>query len=224
MKFFDDRSKKIKWWNRNYFFAGTILVVLVNILLFAFLGGSFQDCVKPDNIYHWHNGFYFIPTLRSFINAFSHSNWQHVLLNMLCFIGIGLYLERKTGSLGLIAFVLFGNYISGIAMTTNEMTLHYHGFSGVNYFMYAIIIIDYVFSFQKDERNKTNIILGGIILGLIYLAMCFNDGLTNIYFSWYPYDLITNLGHGSSFVVGLVVGLIIRISMVIGKKYIIEKK
>ena len=224
MKFFDDKSKKTKWWNRNYFYFGTIIVVVTNILLFHFLGGNFQSCIKIDNNGHWGEGFYFLPTLRAFLNAFSHSNWQHVLLNMLCFAGAGFYAERKTGTLGLLGLVVIGAYFSGIAVTTNDLSIHYHGFSGVLYFFYAYVIVDYIFSFRTNRRNKTNIILGAIILCLMYLAMCFNDATSGIPFTWYPWDLLNNLGHGSSFVVGLVLALIIQFSMLIERKCIKDKE
>ena len=41
MKFFDDKRKNINWHNRNYFYIGTIIVIVLNILLFVFLGNNF---------------------------------------------------------------------------------------------------------------------------------------------------------------------------------------
>ena len=210
MKFIDDRSKNLKWWNRNYFFVGTIIVIIINILLFAICGNDWQSFYSVDSYDHWHNVFYFAPTIRSLLNAFSHANWQHVLLNMLCFAVAGSYLERKKGTFGTILYVLFGVYFSGIAVIANDLSIYYHGFSGVNYFIYAVTIIEYLFSFRHQIRNKTNIVLGGIIVALIYLAMCFNGETSGFSFALYPYDLMTNLGHYSSFVVGLILALIIQ--------------
>lgn len=218
MKFIDDKCKKVKWWNRNYFYLGTIAVIAVNIMLFAFLGNDFEAVVQPDLGHHWHEGFYFIPTLRAFLNAFSHADWEHVLLNMLCFAFSGFYLERKMGTFGVLGFVIVSAYLSGIAVATNNLSVYYHGFSGVNYLSYAFVIVDYIFSFQKDRRNKTNTILGAVVLFAIYVAMCWSDSLGSFPFTYYPIDLITNLGHGSSFVVGIVLALIIQISMLIGKR------
>ena len=224
MKFFDDKCKKVKWWNRNYFYAGTITVIVVNILLFAFLGNNFESVVQPDMGHHWHDGFYFLPTIRAFLNAFSHSDWQHVLLNMLCFSFAGFYLERKMGTFGLLGFVVVGAYFSAIAVTTNDLSVYYHGFSGVLYLSYAFVIVDYIFSFKKDRKNKTNIILGAIVLVAIYITMCYSDSLGTFPFTWYPIDLITNLGHGSSFVVGIVLALVIQCSMLIERKCIKDKE
>ncbi len=211
MKFFDDKCKNVKWWNRNYFYAGTIFIVLLNILLFACGGSDWENVVDPTTGHHWHEVFYFTPTIRVFLSAFSHANWQHVLLNMLCFVIVSIYFERKIGSLGMLGFVIFSAYLSGIAVGTNNLAVNYHGFSGVNYLLYAYVIIDYIFSFRKERRNKTNTIMGSVIIVLIYLFMCFDGGTTGFSFKWYPADLMYNLGHYSSFVAGVVVGLFANI-------------
>lgn len=219
MKFFDDKSKNLKWWNKNYFYIGTIAIVLLNILLYAFGGYDWEERIYPvDGGHHWGDVFYFRPTIRTFLNAFSHSTWQHVLLNMLCFAVVGLYLERKKGTLGIFLYVLIGAYFSGIAVVANDMAINFHGSSGVNYFLYAILIVDYFFSLRKETKNKTNIILGAVILAFTYLAMCFDDRTSSFSFRWYPYKLMTNLGHYSSFVVGLVLGLIIQTTRALAAK------
>lgn len=210
MRFFDDRTKNVKWWNKNYFYVGTIIIIAINILLFAFAGNSWECIVSVENG-KWNSAFYFSSILRAFLNSFSHSGWQHVLLNMLCFAGVGLYLERKTGSFGILMLVIVSAFFSSTAVTANYLSIGWHGFSGVNYFLYAYILIDYIFSFQKAKRNITNIILGAIILVLIYLAMCFNGGTNEFSFAWYPYDLTYNLGHYSSFLAGLIFALTIKI-------------
>ena len=58
----------------------------------------------------------------------------------------------------------------------------------------------------------TNTIVGAIILALIYLAMCFNGGVASFSFEWYPYDLMHNMGHYSSFLIGFVLALIVQIT------------
>ena len=211
MKFIDDKSKNVKWWNRNYFYAGTIIIIAINIMLFAFAGNDWESIVPIDNEGHWEDVFYFDVVLRAFLNSFSHANWQHVLLNMLCFAGVGFYLERKTGSFGILFLVIISAFFSSIAVSANDLGVYWHGFSGVNYFLYAYSLIDYIFSFQKSKRNRTNIILGGIILALIYLAMCFNGGTSEFGFEWYPYDLMHNLGHYTSFLAGLIFGITIKL-------------
>ena len=193
---------------------------MINIIIFA------TDCQYPyvGGAGSWHDIFNFNGTIASFINSFFHFNWQHVLLNMLCFLGVGLYFERKKGTLGLLLYVLFGAYFAGIAVAGNNLSTLWVGYSGVNYYFYGMVIVDYIFSFQKESRNKTNIIMGAIILALIYLAMCFCGETSGIDFRWYPYDLMTNMVHYSSFVVGLVLALIIQFTRFIAIKTHPNKK
>ena len=56
-------------------------------------------------------------------------------------------------------------------------------------------------------KNRTNIILGSIVLVFIYVAMCFCEGVSGFGFKLYPYDLIYNMGHYSSFFIGCVISL-----------------
>ena len=35
MKFIDDKSNNLSWWNRNYFYVGTFIFVVINILIYA---------------------------------------------------------------------------------------------------------------------------------------------------------------------------------------------
>lgn len=207
MKFFDDKSKNVRWYNRNYFYIGTIVIILINVLLFVVLGGSWADGIISASPGHWEAPFYFNSTIISFFNAFSHYSLQHVLLNMSCFAICGIYLERKTGTLGILGFVIFSAFISGITVTCNDLSVSWDGFSVVNFFLYAYIVFDFLFSFRKEKRNKTNIILGSIVLLFIYVAMCFCGGVTDICFKIYPYSLIYNMGHYSGFLTGCVIAL-----------------
>ena len=37
MGIFNEKDKSLNWWNKNWFFLGTIAIVIVNVILFAFL-------------------------------------------------------------------------------------------------------------------------------------------------------------------------------------------
>lgn len=172
-------------------------------------------CVRNQPV-DWTNSFDFEHILRCFLNNFSHANWQHVLLNMLCFFVAGLYLERKTGSLGLLGFVLSIAILQGCVCTAAYE--YFRGFSGANYALYAYIAIDYLFSFTKSRRNKTDLIFGGVVLALIYFAMCFNGGTSEVSFAVYPYDLLHNLGHGTGFFCGAIVALLVQLPMAAARR------
>ena len=217
MKFIDSPKKRLAWYSRNYFYIATVAVVVTNIALYACLGNSwtFAFGISPVD---WTNSFDFEHILRCFLNNFSHANWQHVLLNMLCFFVAGLYLERKTGSLGLLGLALSLAVLQGCVYAAAKGDLGFYGFSGVNYALYAYIAIDYLFSFTTSRRNKTDLIFGGVVLALIYFAMCFNGGTSEVSFAVYPYDLLHNLGHGTGFFCGAIVALLVQLPMAAARR------
>lgn len=217
MKLIDSPKKRLAWYSRNYFYAATIAVVLTNILLYALLDYYWEGACGNGHV-SWGKSFDFERILRCFLNNFSHSNLQHVLLNMLCFFVAGLYLERKTGSLGLLGLVLSIAILQGCVCAAADGDMGFHGYSGVNYALYAYILIDYLFSLGTARRNKTDLIFGGVVLALIYFAMCFNGGTSEVSFAVYPYDLLHNLGHGTGFFCGAIVALLIQIPMAAARR------
>lgn len=147
--------------------------------------------------------------MQTVLNTFTHFNWQHTLLNMLCFLVAGMYLERKQGSFPFLLFMVLLIFFTGFASAANDISLSWKGFSGANYGLYGYIVIEYIFMlFQKRKRDLVNIVSGAVVLGLIYLAMCFNGGTSTIGFEWFPYDLLHNLGHASGFFAGIVSGCV----------------
>lgn len=223
MKFIDDDTKKIRWWNRNYFFAGTILVVFINILIHA---------ITPDHtwFYKWHNSGYWHSELsfdnlnKQFVSSFLHANWQHVLLNMLCFLICGAWLERRKGTLELLGLVFVMAWVACAFIGANELNNNGVGYSGVNYAFYAYAIIDYcVLLFRKTTRTKINVISGGILMVLIYFAACFDGGTQTVSFQWYPYDFMHNMGHYSGFFGGAILSLTVQIAKLIAVREIKDK-
>lgn len=211
MKYIDDDKKKLYWWNRNYFFAGTILIVFLNIILFATLGVNWPYYRYPTAGADWHSVLYFDNLIRAFLNSFAHLNRQHVLLNMLCFLICGAWLERRKGTFGLILLVFVISSVTSAYIGANYGRLNFCGFSGVNFGLYAYAIIDYCFLFLNGTRSKINVISGGVLMALIYFAACFDGGTESVGFRWYPYDLMKNIGHYSSFVGGAILGLTIQL-------------
>ncbi len=201
----NDARKNTTKRTANYFFVVTIAVVLINVLVFAACGFDTGDiAVLPD----W-GRFSINNLLQTVINTFTHFNWQHTLLNMLCFLIAGMYLERKKGSLPFLLFMVLVVFFTGFASSANDVSLRWHGFSGANYGLYGYIIVEYLFTLlQKRKRDALNFVLGAVVLGLIYFAMCFNGGTSSIGFEWFPYDLLHNLGHASGFFAGIVLGCV----------------
>lgn len=210
----DDKSKNVTLLNRNYFFVTTVFIVLLNIIVYAVHGSDTEYFIEnPD----W--GDFSVSNLfQSLVNSYTHSNWQHCLLNMLCFFIAGVYLERKKGSLKFLLFILIMSLFTAFATSANDLALFWQGFSAVNFGLYGYIIIEYIFVLcQKEKRNLFNIVSGAVVLGLIYFAMCYSGGTGFVTFEWYPHDLLHNLGHASGFVTGLIFGIYEQVCGVISK-------
>lgn len=201
----DDKSKKITILNRNYFFVVTVFIVLLNIIVYAVHGsgtGNFGARYQRWNTFAVGNLF------QSLVDSYTHANWQHTLLNMLCFFIAGLYIERKKGSLPFLLFMVIMSLFTAFATCTNANHVGAIGFSAVNYGLYGYIFIEYIFTLcQKEKRYLFNIVFGAVVVGLIYFAMCFCGGVERVSFKWYPYDLLNNLGHASGIIAGLILGL-----------------
>jgi len=212
MKFFDDKSKNVNWYNRNYFYLGTIILITLNIFIFALWGNDWGSKLLDNSTVNWDDTLNFNNLYASILNCIEHSNWSHVLLNMACFSVCGIYLERKTGTFNFLLLVI-GVLILDAGVTSGAyLATHWHGWSGVLYAFYAIVYVDYFFSFNKHKRNKTNTILGAIICVTIYIFMSASRFEHSIKFYPYPRDLIDNIGHYSAFLVGTIVGLIVNMS------------
>ena len=201
----NDTRKNTTKRTANYFFVATIAFILINVIIFATCGMDTGDIsVRP----YW-GRFSVNNLMQTVLNTFTHFNWQHTLLNMFCFLVAGMYLERKQGSFPFLLFMVLLIFFTGFASTANDISLRWKGFSGANYGLYGYIIIEYIFMlFQKRKRDIVNIVSGAVVLGLIYLAMCFNGGTSTIGFEWFPHDLLRNLGHASGFFAGIVLGCV----------------
>ena len=224
MKIIDDESKKIRWWNRNYFFAGTVFVVLLNIIIHAADPESswfWRWYVDSD----WDSVLSFGNLAQHFVSAFLHSNWQHCLLNMLCFFICGAWLERRKGTLPLLGLVFVMAWIAEAFVGANALSTSSTGYSGVNYAFYAYAIIDYGFLFiRKSTRTKINIITGAVLMALIYFAACFAGGTSSVTFKWYPYDFMHNMGHYSAFFSGALLAITVQLIKLIAVKERKEQK
>ena len=211
----DDKSKKLTVLNRNYFFAVTVFIVLLNIIVYAVHGSDTGNFLIRNP--KWHS-FSVKNLFQALVDSYTHFNWQHTLLNMLCFFIAGLYIERKKGSLPFLLFMVIMSLFTAFASCTNDNGIGAIGFSAVNYGLYGYIFVEYLFTLcQREKRYKFNIVCGAVVVALIYFAMCFCGETESVAFKWYPYDLLNNLGHASGIVAGLILGLYEQISDLIVK-------
>lgn len=196
---------------KNYFWIGTIFIVLLCIFLYLAGGSNWNPITLRRG--SWSDGLDFRALFYGFLNSFGHINLQHTLLNMLCFLFVGLYLERKIGTVKLLLLVIAFAFLSTGIIAAMSFGVGSIGYSGVNFAFYFYIITDFVFEvFRKDKARKSAYILGTVMIALIYLAMCFNGGTTGFGFEWYPWDLFHNMGHTGGAVSGIIVALIVHIA------------
>lgn len=205
MRFVDDIDRETHWYNRNYLFAGTILIIIANIVLYWAMGTIWQKELI-DTTAKWED-FSFINLMTIFFTAFSHLNWQHVLLNMLCFAFVGFYLERRYGTFALLFLVTIFAFTAPAMATHVRGNTNHCGFSGVIFATYAYVFIDFIFFLIRREKNITNLIIGIIVVLYSYIAMSCVSGDTGLVFKWWPYDLVHNMAHYTGFLIGILVAL-----------------
>lgn len=222
MKFINYKDKKLFWWNKNYFYAGTILFIVLCIALDAGLGFGWSLRLF-DNTANYEN-FKIINFFNGLFGSMDHrGGWQHLLLNMLCYAIVSCYLERKYGSLNyfsLTIFICFFSRMANMLVLQNYGGSFSYGFSSANSALYAIFFTDYLFSFRQTKRNKTNIILGAVLIPIIYLVMCFNG----LGFDWWPSNLIKNSWHWAGFGTGILTGLLLQITALNLEHLLVKEK
>ena len=188
----------------------TVFIVLLNVIVYAVHGsntGNFGNRYQPWGTFAVGNLF------QSLVDSYTHANWQHALLNMLCFFIAGLYIERKKGSLPFLLFMVIMSLFTAFASCTNANHVGAIGFSAVNYGLYGYIFVEYTATLlQREKRYLFNIVCGAVVVALIYFAMCFSGGTSRVTFEWYPYDLLYNLGHASGIIAGFILGLYEQLS------------
>ena len=143
MEIVNVKDKKLTWYNRNYYFLGTIFFVLLNILLFKLCGAGWNFKLF-DHTAQW-GDFSVMNMLTIGFAALSHESWRHVILNMLFFSFLGVYLERKMGTLAFVALVVTSIFTVPALASHVQNSIFHHGFSGVIAALFGIILMDCIF-------------------------------------------------------------------------------
>ena len=195
----------IMWFHRNYFFLGTGAIVLILTALYGFGGSDWMNGLARQNAQsNWNDFLNYTNIFRNFLNSFGHLSWLHLLGNVVAFSVMGVYLERKFGTIKLIILILAMAFFTSIATGANHQSSHWMGFSGVNFGLKFFILIDCIFTLcNRDTRNKTNIIF--TMIAIVWIAIIFSVEIDPT-FRFRVYDW-TNTGHYSGALAGLVFGL-----------------
>ena len=208
----DDKSKRTRWYNRNYLFIATILIITANILLYYFLGHDWNN--KLYNAEAKWEDFSILNVLHIAFCALEHADWKHVIMNMVSLFILGLYLERKHGSLKFLLINIFFMLTAPAMASHVKGNIAHHGYSGVIYALIGFMIIDYLFSFRKNKRNSGSIIIGAIAIAYFVISNSFGmEENWVIYFDSLFNGLLHNMAHYTGFIEGLIFGLIYHILM-----------
>lgn len=211
MKFTDDKSKNIKWYNRNFLWFVSLLYCVLLILLFLPtahdpIGIFFDRCRSIENMnFAMFN--HIKDWLQNLVGLYSHSSWSHVLHNCLGFLLGSIYIERKYGSFNFLLILL------GLTCLCSFDG----GGIGNSYIWFALwgfVLVDFLWPLSKKERNKTNIIFGIVTIVLEYVRSGFYDKLDGgIGWGFVPHQLIYNSGHYTGFIFGIFLCIIIKITL-----------
>lgn len=211
MKFFDDKNKNVNWWNRNYFFAGTIFISVLFIVIFA-IWGNWGENLLSEMKNEEQNLNILVRYFYSLCLHYNFSNWRTLLFNILGLVVSGFYLERKTGSLNFILLVIG---LGALCSTTDIFPDLYRSISSsFEWFVLSgYILIDYTFSLFQKNKNITNTIIGAVCIALLYIRLGFYDiSGGGIGFSLYPHQILDVVSHFAIFMTGIIVSLIVQIA------------
>ena len=200
-----DDPQKEKWWlNRNYWFLGTVGLIVILAIIYG-AGGISGSGHQQSN---WNDHLNFRNVWQSFINSFNHHSWTHWLANILLTLGLGIYLERKIGTIKFLGLILAMAFFVSMTTSANIQNTWWAGFSGVNFALKSFIVIDCIITlFNNKTRTKLNIIFCSIVIAWIIIAFSVQVD-PSFSFRIYPWR---NMGHYSGAITGLVFGLIYQL-------------
>lgn len=217
--FLDDKSKcSAKWWNKNYFFIGSIFFILLNIILFAIFGGEAVFDLDKQFTTDGYLSDEFNNFILCFCGNFTHADWEHVLQNMLGISVCLLYMERKLGTFNLLGMLVAITAFCSFLYLPSDSSVC--GSSIVWFACFGYVVVDYLFSFRKRLRNKTNIFFGLFVILLEFFRCGFYDdystGTRIIKWGIIPVQL--SGGHAQGFLIGLCLCIIVNMVCIFKEK------
>ena len=211
--FFNPKQKEINWFNRNYFYLATLLVIGAWCLIYFMFDDQLAGLVEKSKYFNL------------FVMAFRHGDLGHLIGNAVSFFVVSLFLERHFGSFKYLLLTIIAIPLSSISVFLFSESWAWIGASGVNYFLYAIFVTVVIFNFKPYLAQKWQPIFTIIIIVLICVLMCWageTSALTSNISEFLKFgrftDLISNEAHWSSAIMGAAVGLFANIFAVANSK------
>lgn len=171
MKFVDDYNKELKWYNRNFVFLGTILMVAL-ILLCEFVVKKDVTKLVSENI--------FVSTA---LDPFITGSKQKAVVSAVFMLVAGLYLERYWGTIKYVVvslvlcpiitmLVLQFGVLYILQNPTKELAFSGLETSVLPYALFGFVIITTIFHLKKYLFDKTHSIFNWLLLAVIIVTMC----------------------------------------------------
>ena len=178
--------KKLRWFNRNLYYISTIAIVAL-LCVCHFLFKSQLEAIVESNL-QWN----------VLLMPLIHKNIGNLIGNIIFFVIISIFLERHFGSFKYIFLTAFSFPLSSIAIYAFNGSWTGTGFTGVDYFMLALLVIVILYNFKGYIWGKCRWIFPIIILALCCLCACWNGSanwpevnigfgfFSNLFKNWEP--------------------------------------
>lgn len=212
MKFVDDYKKELKWYNRNYFFLGTIITVGLMFLIYYVIGDIIENLIETNR----YLGYLFAPI--------SAQNIQSLVISAVCVLLASLFLEKYWGSIKYFVVFLISlpitsmmvNTIYGLYKLDNpDYALVGLQLSYLVYTLFGFVIVAMIFNLKKYLFDGKHSVLNWILLVLIIAIMCvlFPAEYNNIlvYIKGVKFGVFSGLLSGVEYIASLISGAILGV-------------
>ncbi len=162
------KHKKLNWFNRNYFYATTALIVALLCLSYFLFQHILQHLVSNVSVYY-----------NVVFMALCHTSLQQLVFNIVSFGVISFFLERHFGSLKYLGIIVLAAPITALATFACSFSWDWMGFSGINYFLYTFFYITLILRFKEYFCGKARWIFPLAVLGINLLITCWVGNTAN---------------------------------------------
>jgi len=212
---FENQSKGK--WGKNYFFAGTLFLIVLTFFCYFVLNDTFAQAVAN------------VPFLNILLKAFQHMSTLHCFGNMIGLLFLGIYFENKIGTLKFVGLYFLFIFISsgvcilyfGLTNGWNKYVFDGVGASSATFCLFAFFLVSVVFHFKKYFLSGKKSILNWICLVFALFLFLLISGTTSSVGSAsisFGYQLTTNVGHLYPFYAGLAFGALFNIIELLVRK------
>ena len=216
-EFMNNNTKQLRWYNRNFYWACTILITAV-ILSIYFIFRS-DDMFSPSAadtpaILSFLRGLYI-----AIIGSLTMYNGFTVIFFTLSIFFSLLYIERRIGTLAtllLVLSIIFSVHFTMVQVVDMGADGSYMLSPHILvYSLFGFVVFDFFWSLRKSVRNTPNVAFGLITIFCLYIVNSFVYTLSSIpEFMFYPYELFV-LGWGTQlFMLGGIFASIIHIAAI----------